>query len=210
VGLIWSPRSNIELYGETADVATAKAVKTTNDQRLTIALAPDWSPSGSDGVLQELKYAAIWNAGQGSVFSNEELVRMVTMNPARLAGLSDKIGSIAPNMLADLVAIRRSPGSTANAFDAIVQAGPADVRLVVVGGVALYGDAELMQKLHPGASLESLSICGAAKSLYLPAQNNGSGYPLLWRQISERLTSRLQELGTSLAPLTACSGTNLN
>lgn len=211
VGLIWSPRSNIELYGETADVATAKAVQTENHQRITIALAPDWSPSGSDGVLQELKYAAIWNAGQGKVFSNEELVQMVTTNPAKLAGLSEKIGSIAPNMLADLVLIRRSPpGSTGSAFDAIVQAGPADVRLVVVGGLALYGDTPLMMKLHPAASLESLSVCGTPKSLYLPSQNNGSGFPLPWKQISERLSSRLQELGTSLAPLTACSGTNLN
>jgi hypothetical protein len=64
--------------------------------------------------------------------------------------------------------------------------------------------------LHPGRSLDTLSICGAEKSLYLPSQNNGSGFPLPWKQISERLSLRLQELGTSLAPLTACSGTNLN
>jgi len=211
VGLIWSPRSNIELYGETTDVATAKTVKGRDGQQIVIALAPDWSPSGSDGVLQELKYAAIWNAGQGPVFSNQELVNMVTSNAARLAGLSDKIGTIRPNMLADLVLIRRSASESAtNAFDAIVQASPADVRLVIVGGIPLYGDTDLMTQLHPGKVLESVSICGTAKSLYLPPQNNGSGYPHPWKQISDRLSSRLQALGTSLAPLTACSGTNLN
>jgi hypothetical protein len=68
VGLIWSPRSNIELHGETA-VATAKAVEVKEDQRITIALAPDWSPSGSDGVLQEFKNAAVWSAGQGDGFT---------------------------------------------------------------------------------------------------------------------------------------------
>ena len=136
---------------------------------------------------------------------------MVTSNAAKLAGLSDKVGTLAPNMLADLVLIRRSADKpAANAFDAIVQASPADVRLVVVGGVPLYGDTDLMMKLHPATALEPLSICGTEKSLYLPAQNNGSGYPRSWRQISERLGSRLQEIGTSLAPLTACSGTNLN
>jgi cytosine/adenosine deaminase-related metal-dependent hydrolase len=146
VGLIWSPRSNIELYGETADVATAKKVDVGDGHQLiTIALAPDWSPSGSDGVLQELKYAAIWSAGQGAVFSNEELIHMVTSNAAKLAGLSDKVGTLAPNMLADLVLIRRSADKpAANAFDAIVQASPADVRLVVVGGIPLYGDTDLM------------------------------------------------------------------
>ncbi len=47
VGLIWSPRSNIELYGATTDVRSAK------DAGVKIALAPDWSPSGSDGLLEE-------------------------------------------------------------------------------------------------------------------------------------------------------------
>jgi 5-methylthioadenosine/S-adenosylhomocysteine deaminase len=56
VGLIWSPRSNIELYGSTTDVRSAKAMG------VKIALAPDWSPSGSDGLIEELKYAATWNA----------------------------------------------------------------------------------------------------------------------------------------------------
>ena len=44
VGLIWSPRSNVELYGDTANVAAAKAAG------VQIALAPDWSPTGSDGL----------------------------------------------------------------------------------------------------------------------------------------------------------------
>src|SRR5450631_1774624 len=41
VNLVWSPRSNLELYGSTADVAAAKAA------HVKIALAPDWSPTGS-------------------------------------------------------------------------------------------------------------------------------------------------------------------
>ena len=39
VGLIWSPRSNVELYGDTANVAAAKAAG------VKMALAPDWSPT---------------------------------------------------------------------------------------------------------------------------------------------------------------------
>src|SRR5579864_1435659 len=69
VGLIWSPRSNIELYGSTTDVRSAK------EAGVKIALAPDWSPSGSDGMLEELKYAATWNASQTPpIFTDAELV----------------------------------------------------------------------------------------------------------------------------------------
>jgi hypothetical protein len=41
--LVWSPRSNFELYGFTADIASAKKAN------VAIALAPDWSPTGSSG-----------------------------------------------------------------------------------------------------------------------------------------------------------------
>jgi hypothetical protein len=48
-----------------------------------IALAPDWSPSGSDGMIEELKYAATGNASQVSpVFDNAELAKMATAIPA--------------------------------------------------------------------------------------------------------------------------------
>jgi hypothetical protein len=41
MGLIWSPFSNLLLYGETANIASAKSAK------VTIALGSDWTPTGS-------------------------------------------------------------------------------------------------------------------------------------------------------------------
>ena len=81
VSLIWSPRSNLELYGSTADVAAAKAA------HVKIALAPDWSPTGSDGLLAELNYAAAWNDTQEPrPFTDRELFTMATSIPAELVG----------------------------------------------------------------------------------------------------------------------------
>lgn len=48
---MWSPHSNFELYGVTADVGAAYC------EGVTLALAPDWSPTGSDNMLDEIKYA---------------------------------------------------------------------------------------------------------------------------------------------------------
>jgi 5-methylthioadenosine/S-adenosylhomocysteine deaminase len=90
VGFIWSPRSNLELYGGTADVAAAKAA------RVHMALAPDWSPTGSDGSLAELQYATVWNAAQPHpIFSDRELFEMETSGAAALVGLEHSIGSVA-------------------------------------------------------------------------------------------------------------------
>jgi len=49
--LVWSPRSNMELYGQTADIKQATAAG------LKIALAPDWAPTGSQNMLGEIAYA---------------------------------------------------------------------------------------------------------------------------------------------------------
>jgi 5-methylthioadenosine/S-adenosylhomocysteine deaminase len=96
VGLIWSPRSNCELHGTTTDVASAKSAG------VVLAITPDWSPSGSSGMIEEMKYAAAWNARQHpKVFEDAELVKMATIYPAQLAGLSDKIGSLSRGNLAD-------------------------------------------------------------------------------------------------------------
>ena len=200
VGLIWSPRSNIELYGSTADVATAK------QEGVKIAIAPDWSPSGSDGFLQELKYVATWNAGQRpAVFSDAELVKMATSYPAQMAKVDDKIGSLKAGLYADLLLIRKHEGDK-NAYQALLHASPSDVRLVVINGLPVYGDADLMRLILPGRSLQDLTLCGSRKSLYIQPV---AGVPTSWNEVTERVAANLQSWGTSLAALTQCQGTNL-
>lgn len=202
VGLIWSPRSNIELYGATTDVRSAK------DAGVKIAIAPDWSPSGSDGVIEELKYAATWNAAQTPpIFSDTELVKMATELPAQLAGASQQIGSISQGSYADLLLIRKS---SADAYQALLHAAAGDVRLVVIGGVPVYGDQDLMSRLLPGRAIESITVCGIPKALYIEPQAGIPQTSKTFKQISEELQSRLSLWGTSLAQLATCQATNLN
>jgi len=201
VGLIWSPRSNIELYGGTTDVLSAKA------SGVKIALAPDWSPTGSDGMIEELKYASTWNAAQyPPVFENGELVNMATIFPAQLAGADKQIGSLAKGMYADLLLIRRN---VTDANRALLYASPADVRLVVIGGVPIYGDADLMDRLLPQRELERLTVCGVSKKLYIKPQPGIPETAKTFKQISGELQSKLSEWGTSLAELAPCDGSNL-
>ena len=197
VGLIWSPRSNIELYGSTTDVAAALA------ENVKIALSPDWSPTGSNGMLEELRYAAIWNAGQAAaVFSNKELVRMTTQYPAQLAGLEDKIGSLAPGFYADVLVLQ---SNEKDAYAAIVHARPSDVELVIIGGDPVYGNPELMKGLVPKDQLEILAVCKVRQSFYFGSETRLQGTtPETWNHVRDRLEEGLQEWGTYLAPLDEC------
>jgi len=195
VGLIWSPRSNFELYGTTADVRSAK------NAGVVVAIAPDWSPSGSSGMLEELKYADAWNSRQRpKVFEDADLVKTATSSPAQLAGLGEKIGSLSRGFFADLLLIKRK-GS--DPYAALLHASPLDVRLVVVGGKPVYGDRDLMEQLLPQAVLEPVTIChqDSAKVLYLGAEASHGGLRNTWRESQEQLALALRQWNIPLADL---------
>lgn len=195
VGLVWSPRSNFELYGSTADVKDAK------NAGVVIAIAPDWSPTGSSGMLEELKYAAAWNNRQHpKVFADEDFLKMATIYPAQLAGLGDYLGSLTRGHLADLLLLKRK-GS--DPYAAILNATPMDVRLVVIGGRPVYGDRDLMEKLLPQRHLESVQICGKddQKVLYLGPEASLGPLSKTWKETTDRLSRALQQWKIKLADL---------
>jgi 5-methylthioadenosine/S-adenosylhomocysteine deaminase len=195
VGLIWSPRSNCELYGSTTDVASAKSAG------VVLAIAPDWSPSGSSGMIEEMKYAAAWNAKQHKkVFEDADLVKMATIYPAQLAGLSDKIGSLSRGYLADLLLIKRKG---TDPYAALVHATPQDIRLIILGGKPIYGDKGLMEKFVPASALEAVSVCHKddAKMLYLGPDASLPPLKKTWKETTVQLDRALQQWNIKLSEL---------
>lgn len=191
VGLVWSPRSNFELYGSTADVAAAKAAG------VTIAIAPDWSPTGSDGMLQELKYAAVWNATQQpSPFTDRDLFEMATKKAALLGGVADQVGTISKGMRADLIVLRPHSSGSGDAYDQLVHSSPGDVALVIVDGVAVYGDSQEMSSMRDISKLAEVTVCGSAKSI---AFTSGE-----WSATTSELASALSRWGSGLSQLATC------
>ncbi|WP_254878560.1 amidohydrolase family protein [Streptomyces sp. NA04227] len=142
--MVWSPLSNLLLYGRTADVAAAKAAG------LLIGLGSDWSVSGSKGLLGELKAARLASAASGAVFSDRELVAMATRNAARMLRWQDALGTLSPGKLADLVVIR---GRDDDPYTTLIGARDPDISLVVVNGAARYGTSALMERLTADPAL---------------------------------------------------------
>jgi len=137
--LVWSPESNFILYGETAQILEAL------EAGVIVSLAPDWTITGSDNVLQELKVA--WNYSQthlGGKVTPEELYRMVTINAAKVAGVDQFLGKIAPTFAADLFI---APKLDANPYLSLLQSRPKDIQLVFVDGQPIYGSTDQMQNL---------------------------------------------------------------
>jgi 5-methylthioadenosine/S-adenosylhomocysteine deaminase len=135
--VVWSPFSNLWLYGKTTDVAAAKKAK------MRICLGADWSPSGSKNLLGELKVADLYHREQlgGDVFSPRELCAMATCNPADALGWGTKIGRLKKGLHADFVVMRNRPGDV---YEALIHSTEADVLLVAINGYPMYGTEKLM------------------------------------------------------------------
>jgi 5-methylthioadenosine/S-adenosylhomocysteine deaminase len=186
--LVWSPRSNLELYGATANISAAL------DAGVEIALAPDWALTGSSNMLDELKTAARWNREHlGGRLTDRQLVQMVTSAPARISGIDDQVGAINSGLRADILVIN---GDHNDPYHAVIAATVADVELVFIDGVPLYGDRMFMEHFWKRSDLEEINLPEAPKTLATPAAT------VLVADIETRLRLALEAEGTSLAPLT--------
>jgi 5-methylthioadenosine/S-adenosylhomocysteine deaminase len=171
--LVWSPLSNLLLYGQTALVY--EAIR----EGVTIALGTDWSPSGSRNLLDELKIADIalrdlrllgadrilipslsiagktGNARRDAEIALDKLlVQMVTTNPAKTLRWNHEVGSIEAGKFADLLVIKKpnresAKGLPDSPYRDLIDATEKDVQLVLVDGEPRSGDVELMAKLKP-------------------------------------------------------------
>lgn len=156
--MVWSPFSNLLLYGQTADIGAAIS------QGVNIALGSDWSPSGSKNLLGELKVARLAAAAAGATLDDESLVAMATISPATMLGWDHHLGSIEAGKLADLIVVT---GTTGPPHTTLVDATEADLSLVVINGVPRVGTPTLMNALGAPAGSESILVAGQQRILNL-------------------------------------------
>ncbi|MBL8096198.1 MAG: amidohydrolase family protein [Anaerolineales bacterium] len=183
--LVWSPTSNLLLYGTTADVATARA------KGLRIGLGPDWAPSGSKNLLGELKTARLFSQHNGGLFSDEDLVALVTRDAADILGWGAAVGRVKAGQIADLMVIRTRSGDP---YARLLKSTEADIGLVVIGGVPRYGRKSLMTRF--GAGLEPWKTGGRAQafSFERATPDNPIVVDLSLRAAQDLLTDGLQRL----------------
>jgi hypothetical protein len=155
--LVWSPRSNVVLYGNTASVTAMDAMG------VSITLGTDWVPSGSIDLLRELACADMLNRDYyDGHFSDRDLWKMVTTNAAFALAADDAIGRLAPGLYADIAVFRTTP--RAQDHRAVIEAHPEDVALVLRAGEPLYGDAALVTSdAIGGADCEPMNVCEVDK-----------------------------------------------
>lgn len=176
VSLVWSPFSNLLLYGDTWDIREPLAAG------VTVALGADWTVSGSKNLLDELKFARRYLNLIGApenVVSNKTLAAMTIINPAKILRVDDVVGRIAEGFQADLLVVSRV-SKEGKPFDALLAAQQKDIQLVAVSGQPLYGAPNLIDaaakafgdERAPEKLPKRADLCGFEKRLRLPFGNH--------------------------------------
>src|SRR6185437_3074159 len=140
------------------------------------------------------------------VLASKDLVAMATTHAATVLALGDRLGQLAPGYMADLAVYAGDPSAP---YDAILGAQPKDVELVMVGGVALYGDAVLAAAGPAQPGCEAIDICGAPKFLCVAKAETTNKMNQTYADITAALTKGLADAdaatpddGFNFSPLT--------
>lgn len=187
--LVWSPRSNIDLYGNTAPVAMYANLG------VRIALGTDWLPSGSMNMARELRCADELNQAYfANALTDKQLWESVTVNAAAAVGARGKLGELREGRVGDIV-IFDAKGKS-NAWRAVIEAGVEDTLLVLRAGVALYGDRALVGNVAVGGNeCEDFDVCTVAKKACVK------------KDLRSKTLADLRAAADRVYPLFFCKGT---
>ena len=168
VTLVWSPRSNLALYGATVDIAGAL------ERGVRVALSTDWSPSGSFNMREEVVCARQVAERTGAALTGDALWRMATVNGAYALGLEGRFGAIEPGLRADLMLVRYSGG---DAYEAVLAATDDDILATWIDGRAVLLSGLLDESLSGGGceALDGVAprVCGVFGAFGLSPERFG-------------------------------------
>ncbi len=152
--VVWSPSSNLALYGETAPIEKMLQLQ------LTIGLGPDWTPSGEDEMLSEMRVARSYGEMEGiEALDDRRIWRMATSDGAEVLGLGDIVGQLEVDYKADIAVFGRA---ARDPYRAVLDSGAADVRLVLIDGLVYAGDEDL-DGVALNRQCDAIDACGTPK-----------------------------------------------
>lgn len=142
--LIWCPSSNMRLFGKTAEVADLVSKR-------RVALGTDSRLSGVRDLLDELRLTATLSGLDETILEG-----LVTDVSATILRLPDR-GALRPGLRADLLVL---PSGTS-----LRDASRSTIRLVMVGGIARYGDTDCVRHASSGTGWRRVWVDGVPKML---------------------------------------------
>lgn len=179
-GVNWSARSNISLYGITADIVMLKNIG------VRLSLGTDWTYSGSIQLLREMACVNYLNDNlYNQTLTSYDIWRMVTSNAADATAFSDQIGRLKEGMVADIAIYNKANGE---AYEAVTRGTVKEVAMVMRGGDVLYGDDAVVEALA-SSDCETIDVCSEKRRICIKPEL-GIDLATLKQQISDARQSK--------------------
>lgn len=191
--IVWSPRSNVFLYGKTLNVTYLL------ETGITVALGTDWLPSGSATMGREAICGyEVMQESYGETLDTKTLWEMMTINAAKVAGFESVLGSLETGKAADIVIF---DGETADGdvYAQAVFAKGEDVELVVRGGKVLLASQSISEAVSGSSSssgCETVAVGSTNKTICVEDElgatfkefeaSLGGVYPALWANVPDQ------------------------
>ena len=198
--MIWSPRSNLALYGATSRATVARTLG------VPIAVGPDWTPSGSMTPRAELACVDTWLSSTGAPVPDHVVWSWATSEASEVLGLQGRLGRLEPGYRADLFVVAWSE----TPYRAVLDAPEDDIRLVLVDGDALFGLRDYVEPLSSVADwCEELDVCGQSRSVCLKRDEADDGLAEVQAALEAALSvvqmpEQELDFAKELLPLTSC------
>ena len=125
------------------------------------------------------------DANGDPVFGPEDIVRMATINPARILRWEGRLGSIEKDRWADLVVVN---GKTMDPYLSLIEARETSINLVLIDGVPRVGRSSIMGKFGPAT--EQITVGGSTRALNLA---DPAGDPLVGAMTLTQATDALAD-----------------
>jgi hypothetical protein len=157
--VVWSPFSNLWLYGKTTDVLAARK------RKLRVCLGADWSPSGSKSLLGELKVADLYNQEHlKPKIPDKDICAMATCNPADALSWTNRLGRLKKRLHGDVLV---TANRDADPYRNLIVSTENDVLFVACNGYPMYGTAELMKAAGAFDVSEPIGVGAARRRIRL-------------------------------------------
>jgi 5-methylthioadenosine/S-adenosylhomocysteine deaminase len=189
--MVWSPLSNLLLYGATAKIDQAKAAG------VSIGIGSDWSPSGSKNLLGELKVARLFDAGRHVFPKDRDLVSLATGNAAQILGWGSKLGTLEAGKRADMLILT---GRSGDPYDRLLRARESTIRMVAIDGIPRSGAPDLLDGFRLSSKAETISIGESERVLDL---EDPQANPVIESVSLSEATDRLRDALLDLPKLAA-------
>jgi cytosine/adenosine deaminase-related metal-dependent hydrolase len=145
--VVWCPASNRFMFNVTCKIRKLLRAG------VNVALGTDSTHTGSVNILEEMRFAkSTYRELYGEDLPAKTLFDMVTLNAAKALGLAGKAGVLEPGAWADVAVFR---AKAEDPYESLVLAGGADLELLTIDGVPVYGDErKYREALEPIAGRE--------------------------------------------------------